>query len=163
MKIPNSLLPAKRKRRYPVSSFGPEMMAALKKGAVEKLVLKFPNLKAATFFHHRLHTLRSAMREEQHPDAELVSRARASKVWGAKLGEEYANDFKGLKACHIVIEPNDAQFNAVLAEAGVTVEAPQVALTQTEQAALAPLEVAPPVAGDPYADFKGGDGSSENS
>src|SRR5262245_18500354 len=122
MSSPKNLIPSKRRGRYPVSSFGPEMMAALKEGAVDRVVLKFPNLKTATFFHHSLHTLRAAMRAENHPDAELVSRARASKIWGARLGEGFADDFKGEKGCNVVIQPNDAQFGEAPQEAGVEVE-----------------------------------------
>jgi hypothetical protein len=158
MQTPKGLIPNKRRRRYPVASFGPEMMAALKKGAVETVTLKFPNLKAATFFHHRIHTLRAAMREENHPDAELVARARAMKVWGAKLGKDYETDFKGEKACHVVIQPNDAQFADVMKEAGVEVPQVVVALTPAEGEALKVLEnPEPPPSADPYADFKGGD------
>lgn len=143
-----------KKRRYPVSSFGPELMAALKKGAVETVTLKFPNLKTATFFHHRLHTLRAAMRDEGHPDAQLVSRARAVKLWGTKLGKEYEDDHQGNRACHVVIQPNDAQFNEALKEAGIEVETPQLPLTPVETEALKSLEI-PTL--DPYADFKGSD------
>lgn len=151
--------PAKKKRRYPVSSFGPAMMAALKKGAVEKVVLKFPNLKSATFFHHRLHLLRAAMREENHSESALVSRARATKEWGEKLGPAFADDVRGLRACHIVIQPNDDQFNSVLEEAGIDVKPPQIKLNETEEEALAPLinEPGETLPMDPYANFKGGD------
>lgn len=136
-----------RKRRYPVSSFGPELMAALKKGAVEKVELKFPSMKAAIFFQHRIHTLRSMMREENHPDAELVSRARTARHWDA------ANDPKGEKGCSLIIQPNDIQFRSIVEAAGVSVEVPLLPLTTEESLALDP-HLSP---SDPYKDFKGED------
>lgn len=138
-----------RIRRYPVSSFGPEIMAALVKGSKERIVLQFPNQAAAITFQHRIHTLRSSMRKEDHPACELVSRARASRVYGKKLGPEYADDPDGKRACHLVIQPNDLQFADVVKAAGVEIDPPKVDVTEEGAAALAPF-----MAPDPYADFK---------
>lgn len=151
--------PPSKKRRYPVASFGPEIMAALVKGSTERVVLKFPTNAAATQFQHRVHTLRSMMREENHPNTALVARARCSRVWGAKLADlhpndsemkQYENDHRGQRCCHLVIQPNDIQFAAILKEAGVEVAPPEIIDPPVDTGALNEMIVP----SDPYKEFK---------
>lgn len=147
--------PPKKKRRYPVSSFGPEVMAALIKGSQEKVILKFTNadgksaMTKAIYLQHRIHTLRAMMREENHEHAELVTRARTSRMWGAKVGEAHAPDHKGEKYVELHIYPNDSQFASIFAEAGV--ELPEIKIEPSEEGKTALEEFTLP---DPYKDFK---------
>lgn len=174
MTKPPSTLP--KAPRYPVSSFGPELMAVLLKGANEVICLKFPNLNKATYFQHRIHTLRSSMRKEGHPLAELVSRAKFKRVWGAKLYEHYKDekykefleDHKGARCCHIIVQPNDIEFGDILTEAGVEVPKPKIpdpAPLPSEPSPALPgvteIELNGPAFEDPYADYKGGDSNAD--
>lgn len=159
-----------KKKRYPVSSFGPELMAVLLKGATESFTLKFPNNNKATFFQHRIHTLRAAMRNEGHELAEAVSRTRFKRVWGPRLaahlgseaGKPFENDHKGEKGSYILVQPADSEFKDVLDEAGVKVEAPKIDTADLPAAAAAELlgveiQENTPAFFDPYADYKGGE------
>ena len=121
----------KPKSRYPVESFGPELMAVLLKGSREKVILRFEGpdgegKRRAHSFHRRIHTLRSKMREENHPDHALAARALCSIYWGARAVTEgaptsWAPDFSGRMGALIVIRPRDSEFDDVLKQAGVEV------------------------------------------
>lgn len=153
--------PTKKTRRYPVSSFGPEIMAALIKGSNEKVILKFRKdgtrsaMTQAIYLQHRIHTLRAMMRTEGHDSSELVSRARTSRVWGEKVDHTHKDDVKGEQYVELHIYPNDSQFESVFKEAGVDVPEVKVDLAPDQEAALEELTSDPAFA-DPYKDFKPG-------
>ncbi len=60
---------------FPVSSFGPELMALLLKGAREPVELTM-SWRRANYLRKRLNHLRSQMRKENHPAYELAARAK---------------------------------------------------------------------------------------
>lgn len=66
------------KRAYPVSSYGPELMAALVKANREPVTLDFPNRRIAAKFQLRINQLRAAMRGENHPDYPFAARVVCS-------------------------------------------------------------------------------------
>lgn len=67
------------KSKYPIESFGPELMQILlKAGRGETVVLNFPHRKDARRFQQRLHMLRGRMRELKHELTDVVARARTS-------------------------------------------------------------------------------------
>lgn len=157
-----------RVRRYPVASFGPELMAVLLKGATEPITLKFPNNKQATFFQHRIHTLRASMRIEGHAMAEAVSRTRFRRIWGERLyehlkgsnpelAETFKNDHKGEKAAYILVQPTDAEFKTILEEAGVKIETPAIDVPDVPGLEGVEVETNTSPFIDPYKDYKGGD------
>lgn len=114
-------IPTRRKRLYPVSSFGPQLIAVWLKGTREEVRLEFPNKKIAQQFQLRLQMLRGAMTREGHEHAELVQRARTSLRVGIRAGEAHADDPEGLKYALLVVYPADSQFTDILDAAGVKV------------------------------------------
>lgn len=108
------------KTRFPLSSFGPELMIALTKGGREGLTLKFKTRKMAHRFQIRCNTLRSRMRQEGHPDYQIASRAVVSLVFGEKIGRK--DDPYGEREAHIIIRPRDSEFGEALKNAGVKLE-----------------------------------------
>lgn len=100
--------------RYPVSSFGPELMAVLLKGAREEVRIPCRDAKQAQHLQARIHALRGAMNREKHPQYELSTRARTARDW--KIGEDgKAKDFA------LIIRPNDSQFADIIKAAGIEV------------------------------------------
>src|SRR5215469_12720614 len=97
----------KRTRRaHPVSSFGPELLEALVRGGERELIIELPEVRNATYMVQRLYELRKRMREEEHPQWELVSRCRISNV--------RTIDGKPVKTNIVRIRPYDAEFRHAL-------------------------------------------------
>lgn len=111
------------KSKYPLDSFGPELMQSLLRGGRERFVITFAGpegKKKAHKFQHRIHTLRSRMREENHDHYPLAARVRVSIFWGShavKEGapKEWETDEHGKRGALIVIRPNDSEFDEVIA------------------------------------------------
>lgn len=118
----------KKPRKAPVSSFGPEVLATLLRGARERFEVSLPYNEAISF-HLRLHSLRRAMREEQHPQLSIVERVTVSVVWGEKAGfpavpqrynsrnVPYPEDRK--TPAKLIVQPHDLRFRNALTRAGV--------------------------------------------
>jgi len=100
--------------RYPVSSFGPELMAVLLKGARERVELPCDDQRHMKFLQMRLQMLRGAMAREGHPDYTLVTRARTTRTWDRELGKDVN--------CVLVVQPNDIQFTDTIRKAGIEVD-----------------------------------------
>ena len=124
----------KKPTKYPLESFGPELMAALVEGSRKKIVLKFEGAngvgkRLAHGFHRRIHTLRARMRDLDHPDYTIASKALVSIFWGDRAVEEgegkvpasWSSDVSGHRGAIIVIKPRDSEFESVLREAGIGV------------------------------------------
>jgi hypothetical protein len=130
------------KSKYPVSSFGPELMAFLLKAGRQRTMLLFDSKqipdpddprkqvwdgagkRLAHNFHRRIHTLRSKMREEKHEQFPFAARAKISIYWGpyavAQGGpKEWLHDHKGDRGAIIVGRPQDADFTEILQQAGI--------------------------------------------
>lgn len=138
-----------RASRYPVSSFGPELMAILVKGSTEEVRLPCPDRKTMRNLQARLHMLRGAMAREKHQMYEVVTRARTSQSW--KIGgDNKPHDWA------LVVRPQDSQFADIIKKAGITVEPADAANLILD----VPEPVAPPeptvlaATPDPYARFK---------
>ena len=99
--------------RYPVSSFGPELMAILLKGSRERVEIPCPDQRTMRHLQMRLQMLRGAMGREKHPQYTLVTRARTSRTWDAAVGVN--------ERCVLVVQPNDSQFAPALKSAGIAV------------------------------------------
>lgn len=116
------------RKRPPLNSFGPEVLATLVRGSKEPLVLKTTYRKAVVF-RRRLHELRAAMRETSHPLADIVARARIEITWGEKANfppederrssrnVRYPSDSDCLAL--LTIAPHDSGFRDQLLAAGV--------------------------------------------
>lgn len=121
----------KKRSKVPIESFGPELMAALIAGSTKefRFDLSYSN---AVKFRRRIHQLRARMREESHPQAKLVERARVSILWGAEAGfpepllrkTDNSNrvpvDLNTRTA--VIIKPYDVEFSAALKLAGLQVD-----------------------------------------
>ncbi len=99
--------------RYPLASFGPELMEVLLKGARERVEIPFPDHRTMAFFQMRIQMLRGAMARESHPQYPLAARARTSRTWDFAGGDKDKN-------CILVIQPNDYQFRDILSGIGIT-------------------------------------------
>lgn len=116
------LKPPKTKAPRPVESFGPEILAALLRGATEPLTLDM-SYKMGIRFRLRIHQLREAMRRQAHEKYELVARVRVSIEWPdgtalEKQGRYWVPRDRNTK-CRITLKPNDAEFAAALSAAGI--------------------------------------------
>lgn len=80
----------------PLSSFGPELQAVLRKGADAQVRLRFDSAAMATRFKHRVHSLRLAMKREKHPDW--------MNVYRCGLTDDPSDP------CVVVVGPKDAEF-----------------------------------------------------
>lgn len=100
------------KTKYPIESFGPELMEfLLSVGRGKTLVLSFPQRKDATRFRMRVHMLRQRMRETDHPDYKVAAKARLSLRWEDGKGPNDPATLTG--------RPFDTEFKDVLKSAGV--------------------------------------------
>lgn len=138
--------------RYRVSSFGPELLAVLVKGAAERVEIPCPSMRVMMALQMRLQMLRGAMGRENHPQYELVTKARTSRTW------DPSSPRSDPKNCILVVQPNDHQFADILDAAGIKVtEHTADLLAETtpdtpSDPSLAPSVAPPP--NDPYWKFK---------
>lgn len=146
---------APRVSRFPVASFGPELLALLIAGAEKRVEVPIKTFQLLTRFQQRIHMLRSAMGREKHPNYELVQRARTSRMWDTEESTGRKYNFR------LIVEPNDSQFAAAISEAGVTVNRTEMqgVLEETPQPprdpSTEPSTSSNPEGLDPYAAFKG--------
>ena len=109
----------------PVESFGPELMSALMRGALEGgLTLSLP-WRDAVRFRLRVHQLREAMRMAKHDKYPLVARVRVSinvppNVELVPQGSNYIPRDRST-LCEVVLRPNDSEFSSALHQAGIDV------------------------------------------
>lgn len=118
--------------KYPIESFGPEIMAALTKGSQEEYSITLPSYRDAVRFQQRIHMLRKRMREEQHPLYTVAARVHISLAWGIDAGfPEVATTVigKGNRVpvdrsakTKVTLKPRDSEFTAALLEAGISKE-----------------------------------------
>jgi hypothetical protein len=96
----------KRRRRWTLESFPPEMLEVLLRGALEEVRLEFETAQLATRFQQRIHTLRSILKEEGHESWKQAYRARTSRP--ASGGGSI-----------LIISPHDSEFLPTLRRAGI--------------------------------------------
>lgn len=94
-----------RSERFPISSFGAEILATLKEGANKEIRLKFDNETIATRFMHRINALRAAMKREGHTDWEALYRCGVHR--------------DQIDRTTIILAPRDSEFRGVLQAAGI--------------------------------------------
>lgn len=150
-----------RPSRYPVASFGPELMAVLIRGAKERVEIPMKSHKEISWLQQRIHMLRGAMGREKHPNYTLVQRARTSRQWDdpepplrGKKPSAKATNFR------LIIEPNDIQFADAIRAAGVTVDSSAMRDVLEDTDSTIPPDPStqpttePPTEDDAYARFK---------
>jgi len=126
-----------KKTKFPIASFGTELMSALLRGAREKYTIRFDNIedldksgwRKAKRFQARIHTLRARMREENHPDFPLAARSVVSVLTGTMAVEaggprEWAGDEIGHRGALVMLRPKDSEFKGELERAGVEIHSP---------------------------------------
>ena len=92
--------PKRDRNRAPVSSFGPELMALLMRGAKEEVFIPLLNPSEKGMLRklqHRLNTLRSSMFKENHPDYAIAIKCSTS-----------------LNDTGLYLRPADSQFASLL-------------------------------------------------
>lgn len=109
--------------RYPVSSFGPELMALLIKASRERVEVPCDSMNQMKALQMRIHSLRGAMGREKHPQYAIVTRVHTSCTWDfdkfpSTLKKQFPKDATG---CKLVLYPKDSQFTSILEKAGITV------------------------------------------
>ena len=109
--------------RNPIESYGPELLAALIEGSKNTVVFKFRDTKLKTgrqqaqYLQVRLHTLRSHMRKNNHPEYKIVARCHTSCRWGREVDDEFTR--QGFTAT-LSLYPKDSEFRDAFAAAGIT-------------------------------------------
>lgn len=98
------------KTNQPVSSFGAELQATLRKGAQQELEIRFDTPALAIRFRQRINALRKALKDSNHADWEQMYRC------GVYIDPK---DPRILR-----LAPRDSEFRSFLQAAGVGVEAP---------------------------------------
>lgn len=116
----NSQPPEKAPR--PVESFGPELLAALLKGATEEVHVPM-TWRQAIRFRQRVHQMREAMRRTSHPKYELCTKVRISIDFPpdtptTKSGRHLVPVDRGIPV-KLVLSPNDSEFGPLLLAAGI--------------------------------------------
>lgn len=104
-----------RKNNSPVSSFGPELLAALLRGGQQELRIPVPNFNTAFALRQRFYALRKAMRSESHEQLSFAMRA------SIPLPLENPDG-----TATLVIRPHDDEFSSLLRKAGVSVESLEI-------------------------------------
>lgn len=109
----------------PIESFGPEILAALLRGANEGLEFSAP-YSTAVRFRLRIHQLREAMRKSGHEKYSLVARVRVSVKWSddepiEKQGQHNVPTNRAAKVL-VSLRPNDEEFGSLLKSAGVDMD-----------------------------------------
>lgn len=89
----------------PLSSFGPELQTALRKGIDREYRITFASHDMATRFKQRVNQLRQAMKHENHAD------------WKNLYRVGLYNDRRDSRV--VIIAPKDYEFNSFLDAAGV--------------------------------------------
>jgi len=92
-------------------------MEILIRGSREKLSIPCDSMAQMKFLQMRIHALRGAMNKENHPNYQMVTRARTSCTWDH---EKHPGKFpKAATGCILVVQPNDSQFSGILERAGI--------------------------------------------
>src|SRR5687767_15058970 len=112
----------------PVSSFGPELMAALIRGAKDTFQITMP-YRLAVQFARRVHSLRASMLAENHPAYAMVKRTKVRIAWGESVGLPAIPTWKNDRGAEypedkndpvkVIIEPHDRAFHDALTAAGI--------------------------------------------
>ena len=118
----------------PVESFGPELLAALLKGATEEFFVPM-TWRQAIRFRQRVHSMRTVMRETGHPKFALCSKVSIGielppGTQTVKSGRHSVPIDKGVQV-QLRLYPNDSEFGPLRAAAGVQTEAEIEAATKT--------------------------------
>ena len=127
---------SKPKAPRPVESFGPEILAALLRGATEMVQLPI-SYKLSIRLRLRIHQLREAMRKAAHPQYHLVARVRVTIQWPpdtktVKQGRHNIPEDRNTK-CLVTLQPNDAEFADLHREAGVDPQLGSEPITEDHQ------------------------------
>ena len=120
----------------PLESFGPNIMAALLKGAVEGFEV-WASYKDAIRFRQRIHRLRSAMREAKHSEYPIVARVKVTIRWpeGTKLEKSgrYLVPTDRNTRVLLALRPNDSEFDDMLKNIGLDTTGEIESATQPEK------------------------------
>lgn len=110
--------------RYPVSSFGPELMALLIRASRERVEVPCNSMAQMKNLQMRLHMLRGAMNKERHAQYPIVTRVHTSCTWDSeKHPSTKSKQFpKDATNCKLVLYPKDSQFADILEAAGIKAE-----------------------------------------
>lgn len=110
--------------RYPVSSFGPELMALLIKASRERVEVPCESMTQMKNLQMRIQMLRGAMNRERHPQYVIATRVHTSCQWDFdKHPSTKKTQFpRNAENCRLVLYPRDSQFADILAKAGVTTD-----------------------------------------
>lgn len=153
-------MPRTKESRRPVSSFGPELLELLVRGAQKEISIPCPSMKFMKNLQMRIHLLRGAMQRAKHPQYDLATRARTSCRWDFKRfpSTKHRQFPSDAEECVLVISPNDSQFTDVLKAAGITVSEASKNIMDEVDVPLAPrnplVEPTPDAVDDPYRKFK---------
>jgi hypothetical protein len=98
-----------RKSPPPVSSFGPELLAALLRGGESRLEIKLSSFDLAFSLRQRFYALRKSMRNETHPQTSLAYRCSIALPSKEQDGTSI-----------LTLRPRDDEFASALRDAGIS-------------------------------------------
>lgn len=144
---------SKKSRTYPIESFGPQVMSALRDGSQREVIIPFPSYRLAFRFQSRIQLLRKQMRDQNHPLWPVVAKAQTSLRWGEKAGFEKVEEIinsrgtprpkNSLVPAKLYVFPRDSEFSDALDKAGVKIEElPDDPLQEFDPKAVAKLPLA---------------------
>lgn len=130
-------------RKNPLTAYGPEVLNALIRGGRKELPIPMPSYTRAKEFQNRCHSLRTALRVQEHKLSPLAERAKVSLYFGSMARDWYAarnltptvvypdTEIAGKISKYprdrrvpalIVIAPRDSQFTDILKSAGISAD-----------------------------------------
>jgi hypothetical protein len=97
-----------RKSSPPVSSFGPELLAALLRGGEKPLEVRLPSFETAFALRQRFYALRKSMKVENHHQTSIAYRCSIALPSRQSDGSAI-----------LTLRPKDAEFSSALRSAGI--------------------------------------------
>lgn len=113
-----------------LTTFGPEILAALIEGSRREVVIDLP-YNDAVVLRMRMHQLRAAMRKEKHKLSHVVDAAKLTIRWGeevktsiSKKGVHYPSSPYSI--VQLVLRPQDSTYRKALEKAGISLVIPDI-------------------------------------
>lgn len=134
--VPPVLRKTRGRKPPPLTSFGPELLSALRRAGQQKVSIEFKQYSLAVRFQQRIYQLRMALQREDHPDYPMTSRVTSRILWGKKANPAWEEPQVRTNSnnvvhpvsdapCVLEMYPKDSEFMETLSSAGIKVDLPE--------------------------------------